>query len=467
MSMLFALWLACRATDPSGGDLPATTPTGLASSAHTGSATPTPLAAPRHLLMISVDTLRRDALSRYGGAGTMPFLDQLFAEGLAADDHAGCSNWTFHATTCTMRGAYPEDWGFVPAFSLAGPSEPVPDGTPMLATWLGAAGFTSVLVSTNALFSSAHGNARGFDTVILSPSLGFTPASVAADELLVQLEALAGAEHRYAHLHLMEPHQPYDPPAEYLVGLDGLDPIAYDLTTKDGHNQALQDITYGVIDEATIALVQQHMWLRYQGEQRWLDRQLADLWTRLDEGGWLDDTLVVFWTDHGEQFFERGYQAHAWTLFAEENDGLFLVWTRGMTPQAHAGPTSSIDIVPTVLQRLEVPIPVEVDGLPLGSAPDDRPRFGLASAKGGVFQSVRLGSDRLHFGWTNPAEAPPFAPYAHGVGRFDRSTDPGEAHDLADPSDPRTRELFGLLRERIDRIEDMSGAKAYIPPGYE
>jgi len=471
--LLCLLWLGCRADEPAGpADAPGTdgasAPTGA--TAATGSSTtdtsPTSASEPRHLLMISIDTLRRDALVRYGGEGSMPFLDQLASESLVADDHGACSNWTFHSTACTMRGAYPEDWGFVPGFSLAGPTEPVPDGTPMLATWLGDAGFQSALVSTNKLFSSAHGNAQGFDTVILSPRLGFTPASVAAEEALVQLAALREAERRYVHLHLMEPHQPYDPPVEWLVGLDALPPIAYDLTTKEGHNQALEDISYGRIDPATADNVAAHMRRRYQGELGWLDHQLGELWGTLEADGWLDDTLVVVWTDHGEQFYERGYQAHAWTLFAEENDGLFFLWSNGIEGASHEGPTSSIDIVPTVLERLGVAIPAEVDGLPLGQAPADRPRFALSKGKGGVFQSVQMGSDRLHFGWTDPASAPPFAPYAHGVKRFDRATDPGELVDLAAPGDPRTQELWELLIPRIETVQGISGDAAFLPAGY-
>lgn len=125
------LWagLGCMAPSAGGPSLPSTTATDTASSTVTATEAsgdtgtgPTTAAVgesalaflgapPRHLLMISIDTLRRDQLTRYGGHGNMPFLDGLLDEGVALDDHVACSNWTLHSTVCAMTGTYPELWG--------------------------------------------------------------------------------------------------------------------------------------------------------------------------------------------------------------------------------------------------------------------------------------------------------------------------------------------------------------------
>lgn len=47
---------------------------------------------PRNLLMISIDTLRKDHLSRYGSQNLTPFLAEKMAEGVPLDDHRSCSN---------------------------------------------------------------------------------------------------------------------------------------------------------------------------------------------------------------------------------------------------------------------------------------------------------------------------------------------------------------------------------------
>lgn len=406
---------------------------------------------PTNLLMVSIDTLRRDRLARYGGAGTMPFIDALAADGVALDDHAGCSNWTFHATTCVLRGSDPLEWGFVPyLLDEGGIREDVPPGTDFLATWLGAAGFTSVLVTTNALLSLDHGNGVGYDLVEEAPGLGTTPASAAAAEALGRLEEIAPTASRwFLHLHLMEPHRPYDPPPEYLAGLEDLPPVPYDLTTFDGHDQAVWDSLNGMSAEDR-AVLEQHMRLRYDGEAAWLDAQLGAWFAELGAGGWLDDALVVVWSDHGEQLWEHGYEAHAFTLFGEENDAILLFSAPGLAPAAWTRPTWQGDLAPTLLDLYRQPVPEVVTGLPLGRAPDDRPRFAFTRGKVGAFQSVRTGSDHLHFGWQDPAAVEPWMAPSQGVRYHDRASDPAEAVDRYDPADPRVLAAWELLLPRIE-----------------
>jgi arylsulfatase A-like enzyme len=485
--ILVTLLLACSGDDPAGTE-PSPTPapttpaptgptgtdtsvvgtdTATAPTADTATTVASPLAfdgdRPQHLLMISIDTLRRDALAHYGGDGAMPWLDGLLAESVHLDDHLSCSNWTMHATSCAMTGQHPMSFGFLPSL-LQSPPPPVPAGTPMLADWLGDAGFVSALVTTNAIFSSNYNNAAGFDEEILSPNTRNTPAAGAAAELSTLMADMPPGSRRYAHLHLMEPHQPYDPPVDYLADLEPLGPIPYDLTTTDGHNAAVYDLIHGALEPDEAAVVEQHMLIRYRGEVAWLDDQLSAWWAELDAGGWLDDTLVVVWTDHGEQFFEHGYQTHAWTLHREENDALLFFWAKNLPAMAHGGPTSGIDMVPTVLGALGVPTPSTVEGLPLGSIPDDRPRFATAAGKGGIFQAVVHQGHKLHYSWTDPADPPPYALVGHGAYVFDRA-DLAEQVDLFDPSDPLSQSLWTELVPHIEAVRALTDEEPHLPEG--
>ncbi len=136
---------------------------------------------PSNLLMISIDTLRVDQLSRWRsrwpGADPppMPPLAGIVASSVVLDDHVGCSNWTYHAATCTVAGADPLDWGFVPRFDLDGLVQILPPRA-YLADWLGEAGFHTSLISTNTLFSASSGNGTGYDTHRLLVQPGLTPA---------------------------------------------------------------------------------------------------------------------------------------------------------------------------------------------------------------------------------------------------------------------------------------------------
>ena len=188
--------------------------------------------------------------------------------------------------------------------------------------------------------------------------------------------------------------------------------------------------------------------------------------TILEARGWLDDALVVFWTDHGEQHFERGYQAHGFTLYAEENDVLGLFWARNLEPAVWTGPTHATDLAPTVLGVFGVPVPEIVTGLPVGLAPADRARFAFTAGKVGIFQSVRQGPDELIFGWTDPAAVTPLTRFAQGIHQYDRVADPAERTDLYDPTSARTRELWALLRPKVEAASTLIPDRTVSwPPG--
>ncbi len=227
------------------------------------------------------------------------------------------------------------------------------------------------------------------------------------------------------------------------------DGLAHDLETARGHDDAVWEAMTTASPEDRDALGR-HLQERYASSVRWLDDQLARIWQDLASRGLLDDTLVVLWSDHGEQHFERGYQAHAFTLYREESDVLGLFWSRGLAPGAWSGPTHAVDLVPTLLQLYGLAIPAGVTGEPLGSADPSRIRTSFSAGKAGVFQSLQQGDDKLHFGWRDPDAAPEWARSTQGLRQHDLRADPLEAIDVLDPTSARTAELWSLLRPRVE-----------------
>lgn len=408
---------------------------------------------PRNLLFISIDTFRKDHLGAHGDLGLTPFLDQIASTGVVLDDHMQCSNWTFGSTTCTLAGRSNIERGHLPR--LNGTEEtrlPVPQGTPFLATWLAEAGFYNILVSANGWLGPQWGNSQGYHEV-LKPGGGALAVYNTGTGALHLARKTGLADRWFLHLHFMEPHAAYNPPDKHLEGIEDLPPYPVDLRNRGMHYE--QRDTYATLNPEDQELLEAHLRLLYAGEIRTIDARLADIWSRLQNNGLLDDTLVVIWNDHGEQFWEHGAQTHAYDLYGEENDGFAIFWARNIVPGRYTGPTAAIDIVPTVLDLFDLPMPEEVTGYPVGAAPEGRPRFAEALARRGGVQAVVVDGYKLHYRWGGQ------------VRFFDRNTDPDEQHDLYDPQDPRVLELWGHLKPMVEAMAPLvigNGPQPSWPP---
>lgn len=399
--------------------------------------------------MISIDTLRRDHVDRYATDGVvrMPFLSSLMAQGVALDDHQQCSNWTFHSMSCTLLGRQTEEIGWVPVLKGAGPT-PFPDDQPMLAVRLDQAGYQSLLASAIGWLGDRWNNTQGYQ-----PDLAHGVVD-AAGVSRVAVEGLQAARDRqpetpwFLHVHLVDPHAAYAPPEAYRDELDALPPIAWDL---DDHVQQYDaDAAWPNLSAEDRRLLEQHLRARYDGELRWLDDQLAGIWAGYERDGLLEDTLVVVYNDHGEAFWEHGEQSHAMWLNAEENDGLLFFWSPNLRPLAWAGPTTAIDLVPTILDALGLPVPDDgtLPGEVAGLAPADRPRFASSGARKGPVAAVTVEGRKLEFAFDGTLHL------------YDRNTDPTETVDHFVPgslapggeADPDVAELWALLRPRVELL---------------
>ena len=434
------LWLACtgepapeetsRPGPGPGSDLPEDTAPPL----DTGPATAGAVYVaerPRNLVLIGIDTLRRDALGMYDEEADTPTLAGLFAQGVVLDDHRSCANWTYASMLCVSTGSSNEELGFVPVGGSEGW-----DGGELgtLTDWVAAAGFSTGYAGATPFMVNRYGLSGPFEVSRNDPEW---QADTVTEKALVVLDTLLERDDRFfLQVHYIDPHRPYSAPDAYLGDLEGLEPIDYDLSEPTDVTQLETDYKT-TMTAAERRLAREHVAVHYRAETRFADDQIGVLLEELDARGVLDDTLIVLFTDHGEQFWEHGGFGHNEMLYAEENRTGAALWSASMTPGRVTTPTTHADLAPTVLELLGVGRAERITGTTVGESVAHR--FALRADEEESWQTVDDGERLLLLRWTGTLE----------YYRLDE--DPDQTSDRFAETDPSEyADLLEALQERVE-----------------
>lgn len=410
-------------------------------------------APPRNLLVLSFDTLDIGQLVRYDGDVAAPVLDRLADPGVELTAHTSCSSWTMPSFACAMAGRDPEELGQLYRIEEGADEDGrLPAATPVLTDWLEEAGVRTAVVTANAYLAQDRGTVgRGSEMV----KIQYAVAAEVSDAGLRMFDdgSLDPAEPWGLHLHYMDPHLPYAPPEEYREGLQDYGEWDWDLTTQAGAEGA--STAYPSMSEEEQTRLRRAIQVLYYGEIRYLFDQVTLLVDELDARGLLDDTLVVMFSDHGEQLWQHGTRGHALSLFRQENDALAILWAKDIVPVTWAAPTGHRDLVPTILDAMGLPIPAEVTGQVAGTAADDAPYFStLWPAAKPPRQALRVGTHKLLYYWEDGRKQ-----------LFDLAADPKERTNLYDASDPLVAELWATLMPRVDMLRPIVTDAEPVSPG--
>jgi arylsulfatase A-like enzyme len=359
-----------------------------------------------NVLIVSLDSTRRDLLSCYGrdplhapGVPTSPALDRLAAQGVLMEDAYTTTSWTLPSHLALFTGEPAHVHAVEQSYHR------LPAGVPTLTQALKAAGYATAGFYSGPFLEPSFGFARGFDRYEACYGTELEAASQRAAELAAQRDAAlasgdqralqaALAEHdrakkelqRLSHhdvssarvtdavlgelerraaderpfflfAHFFDPHYDYEPPAPHdrfdpgYAG--GFDPSNY------AFNPAVAGPPQGPgprerrIGERDL----EHVVALYEGELAWTDAQVGRVLDKLDELGLADDTLVIVVADHGDEFFEHGSIGHRRTLFEEVVRVPMLLRLPGVLPAGErvAGLVSLLDVPATVLELVGLP----------------------------------------------------------------------------------------------------------------
>ena len=294
-----------------------------------------------NVVVITIDTLRRDHLAPYGAPFETTAASRLAREGVVFEHAVSQVPLTLPSHTSIFTGLYPphhtirDNGGFVLGKDIA-----------TLATRLQAAGYRTAGFVSSYVLHSRWGIGQGHETY--DDSFDYAglerraltdverPAGPVVDAALAWLRQPKRAERPfYLWVHLYDPHEPYEPPEEYRRRA----PSAY------------------------------------AGEVMYADAQAARLLDALDALGLRRNTMVVYLSDHGESLGEHGEPTHGIFLYGATLDvPLIIAPPAGSAldappPALHGrrvrGLARLVDVSPTVLDLVALPVPGGLDGISL------------------------------------------------------------------------------------------------------
>jgi len=414
-----------------------------------------------NVVFVTIDTLRADHLGCYGyERPTSPFIDELAREGVLCKDASAAASWTKPSTGTLLTGLHPSRHGALYHGSLLH----LPDDKQTLAEAFRNRGYVTAGFVANPNLKKVFAFDRGFDVYFDSPVEDtVTLACIRGTwfgQLLMTLlrhqfnwnyendcarmneEVLAWLEKNhqqrfFLYVHYIDPHIPYDPPANYRREF------------AQAHGSVL-------FNERKRRVGIDH----YDGEIRYCDDGLRALVEKLREQGVWENTLLVLTSDHGEEFFEHGVLGHGFSLYQEVvRVPLILRGPNVPVGAVLASPVQHLDLPATVLALAGTGVKQFGDGssfharLRAREEPEHEDIF-LESEFGQdesdprsfVFTGLRTGRWKLVLTERNQYFPPSDPRYGRGA-LYDLAADPEERRNLFRADDNQAL-IHGLL-ERL------------------
>lgn len=366
--------------------------------------------ADQNVLLVTIDTLRADALSVSGGPAHTPNIDALAARGIRFDFAHAHAVLTRPSHASILTGLYPYEHGVRDHSGYR-----MRPGTPTLATWLKQQGFATGAFVGGVPLVRSFGLDGGFDVYDdhferHGESTDFSLAERPAGAVVAAALAWIGRQQGrwFAWVHVFDPHAPYTPPPPFDTEYAGR---------------------------------------LYYGEVAYVDQALGPLFDRAAHD--VRPTFIAVTSDHGEGLGDHGELTHG--LFAYESTlrvPLILAQVSAAAAGAKDGavshfPARHIDLVPTLLSAVNVATPPGLQGRSLLPGADLPKESDVSS----YFEAM---SAMLNRGWA------PLKGVVEGYDKYvdlpvpelyDLQRDPREQTNLAERERDRRRVLAARLDE--------------------
>jgi arylsulfatase A-like enzyme len=336
-----------------------------------------------HIIFVVFDALRADHVSAYGySRQTTPTVDSRLADkGVLFSEATALTSWTKPSNASMLTSMLPmelfADWEVT--------NSPILDRQMMLAEYLRGAGYNTAGFIDSWFMRANFGFAQGFDTYEIVGVDGDSVNHLA----MTWLDAYGYQSGNsngplFLFLYYYDPHSAFVPPPPFntLFDPDYTGPITGEIF---GHGQ---DVVSGDLILSVRDL--EHVIALYDGDIAYSDHFLNIMLDDLDQRGLLENSLIVFSSDHGQMFGEHDKWIHRNSLYEEVLRVPLIFRYDGVLPEGAVFnmPVDHLDVTPTILELAGIPIPPSMRGrslAPLMTGKEDpfqeRPIYALMAGE--------------------------------------------------------------------------------------
>lgn len=274
-----------------------------------------------HILLISLDTLRRDYLGCYGGVeSSTPNLDKFAVMGVLVANHVANSSWTLSQHMSLLTGMYPLTHGMLQTYN-----PPLAAKHTLVSEYLKNLGYqTFGIASNNPMATDTHfGYHRGFDVFQDTLSRKQFHSDQIANMVVECLKHNSQRGPCFLYVHIDDLHVPLRPPKKFRQ-------------SKSLYRDTLTAV----------------------------DHYVGNMFDALRDIGLYDGMVIVIVSDHGCEFGEHGFTDKQVNHYREVLDAalLFKYPRQHLQGNVVTGLAATIDVIPTVLDIVGLPPKPDAQG---------------------------------------------------------------------------------------------------------
>lgn len=382
-----------------------------------------------NIVWVVIDTLRADWTTPYGSPwDTTPELQAWAQNGIVFEETISQSSWTKTSMASLLTSLWPR------THRVEKTNEGLSLGAVTVAEVLADAGYATYAVQTNGWLEQTFGFQQGFQRYVfplntgVSQRLNEKSVWAHADQVYLEagriLDSVDRTQPFLLYTHLMDVHEYAAPPEFKKFGSD---------------NRAA-----------------------YLASILWMDDYLRRLREKLESLDLLDNTVIIFGSDHAEAFGEAGKYGHARDVLRPTLWVPFVIRVPfASEPVRVAARVRNIDVAPTILELAGAPIPAAFEGesvLPMLSDPDAEGRVAFASLRDRLYQDSIPQESIFDGRWVYAKDLD----HAGKKFLFDIEVDPQQNVNLYELEPKQVERLSKQLEQHLANVPDTGAVEHQV-----